>query len=174
MPLLAKPFQRRFAPPLQAPSLHPALALCFFLIIAALGAAAIPLGERDTSKSSPCYTDAVILYNLATYLISNYAIHAATIPTGADIGRYAQRVTRQDGWRWNFWLLIISLFLPFFSLSRTAILVAQQVRCHGNGVLVALQHGGIIVVVRNKSWKPHPDGQVVFVRLPDDFATQNE
>ena len=155
-------------------SLHSALIFCVLLTTVAVGGAAAPLSEQDISLSGNCYTDAVILYNLATYIISNYAIHAATIPIGADIGRYAQRVTRQDGWQWNLWLFLISFFLPFFALSRTSILIAQQIRCRGNGVLVALQHGGIIVVVRNSTWEPGPEDQMVFVRLPDDFDSQDE
>lgn len=174
MPLLAKKLEHRLAASLVTSSSHLTLILCLFLTVAVVGGAAAPLGEREILLSSTCYTDAVILYNLATYIISNYGIHAATIPVGADIGRYAQRVTRQDGWQWNLWLLLISFFLPFFALSRTSILIAQQFRCRGNGVLVALQHGGIIVVVRNKDWKPGPKGQVVFVRLPHDFESQNE
>lgn len=136
-PLFSKLFECRLASPPRAHSLRPALVLCLFLQIAVLSAAAPPIWVRDTS--GPCHTDAVILYSLATYLIRNYAIHAATTPTDADIGRYAQRVTRQDGWQWNLWLLMISRFLPFFSLSRTTILIAQQVRCHANENLVALQ-----------------------------------
>ena len=137
-------------------------------------ASAIPVSLEGaiTITSGACYTDAIIVYNLANYFISNYVIHASAIPVGADIGRYAQRVTRHDGWLWHLWLSIISLFLPFFALARTTILIAQQLRCKGNGVLAALQHGALLVVVRHKDWEPGSKDGIVYTRLPDDFKFQ--
>lgn len=132
----------------------------------------IPLEGTLSITSGACYTDALIIYNLASYFISNYVIHASAIPVGADIGRYAQRVTRQDGWLWHLWLAIISLFLPFFALARTTILIAQQLRCKGNGVLAALQHGALLVVVRDKNWEPSTEDEVVYTRLPAGFQNQ--
>ncbi|KAH9932934.1 uncharacterized protein B0H18DRAFT_1208267 [Fomitopsis serialis] len=159
----------RFILPLQ-------LVLIFIFFIAATpsGAAPVPLEGAASVTSGTCYADAVIIYNLASYLISNYAIHASAIPIGADIGRYTQRVTRQDGWLWNLWLTTISLFLPFFALARTLILVAQQLKSEGDGVLAALHHGALLVVVRDTDWKPGKSDQFVYTRLPHDFVKSDD
>ena len=146
------------------------LALFLLSIVLSTRAAPIPLHRDISIPSGACYADAIIVYNLANYFISNYVIHASAIPVGADIGRYAQRVTRQDGWLWHLWLAIISLFLPFFALARTTILIAQQLRCKGNGVLAALQHGALLVVVRAKGWKPGTKDEIIYTRLPEGFS----
>ncbi|KAH9836233.1 uncharacterized protein C8Q71DRAFT_761316 [Rhodofomes roseus] len=155
-------------------SVYLVLALFILVVIVPARAAPVPLEGAVTIDTSACYVDALIVYNLASYLISNYVIHAAAIPVGADIGRYAQKVTRQDGWRWNLCLNTISLFLPFFALSRTLILLAQQVRSKGNGVLAALQHGALLVVVRAPKWKPSTRDEFVYTKVPDEFSQQND
>ncbi|TFY68105.1 hypothetical protein EVJ58_g1200 [Rhodofomes roseus] len=150
------------------------LALFLVIVIAPARAAPVSLEGTVTVDTSACFADAVIIYNLASYLVGNYVIHAAAIPVGADIGRYGQKVTRRDNWRWNLWLNTISLFLPFFALSRTLILLAQQVRSDGDGVLAALLHGALLVVVRAPDWQPSTRDEVVYTRLPTKFAQQDD
>ncbi|KZT69205.1 hypothetical protein DAEQUDRAFT_765741 [Daedalea quercina L-15889] len=153
-------------------NVHSILVLALVLslvVVCPAGAAPVTLEGAISITSGACYADVLIIYNLVSYLISNYVTHASAIPVGADIGRYAQRVTRQDGWLWNLWLSIIALFLPFFALARTTILIAQQIRCKGDGVLAALQHGALLVVVRTKEWEPSEKDEIVYTRLPEGF-----
>lgn len=156
------------------PSFLPRVVLALFILCVMPPASAAPVSLEGALSitSGACYADAIVVYNLANYFISNYVIHASAIPVGADIGRYAQRVTRHDGWLWHLWLATISLFLPFFALARTTILIAQQLRCKGDGVLAALQHGALLVVVRDKGWQPGSKEDIVYTRLSDGFGWQ--
>ncbi|KZT70054.1 hypothetical protein DAEQUDRAFT_238134 [Daedalea quercina L-15889] len=121
-----------------------------------------------------CYRDATIAWNLLIYLSINYILHAAAIPGGADIGRYTERVTRRDAYRWRMWLSLVSLFLPFFALARTIILIAEQLKCKENDVLAALHHGALLVVVRDSDWEPSLAGEIIYTRLPDGFDQEKQ
>ena len=121
-----------------------------------------------------CFGNAIIAWRLIAYLGANYILHAAAVPAAADIGRYTERVTRRDAYRWRVWLGLISLFTPFFALARTIILIAEQLKCKGNDVLAALHHGALLVVVRDTDWEPSLAGEVVYAKLPDGFSEEKE
>ena len=105
---------------------------------------------------------------------ANYLLHAAAVPASADIGRYTERVTRRDAYRWRIWLGLISLCTPFFALARTIILIAEQLKCKGNDVLAALHHGALLVVVRDSDWEPSLAGEVIYAKLPEGFSQEKE
>ncbi|KAH9932952.1 uncharacterized protein B0H18DRAFT_870933 [Fomitopsis serialis] len=142
------------------------------ILPAASGAPAVLLERIVATRSSgACPEDAAIIYSLASYLVSNYAIHVGTVFLGADTGQDTEWVTRRDAWVYSLWLAAISLFLPYFSLARTLILIVQKSRCGSNGLLAALYHGALLVVVRDPQWEPAADEpSVVYTRLPQGFT----
>ena len=117
-----------------------------------------------------CIDNARIAWELLVFISTNYLLHAASIPVGADIGRYTERVTRKDAFWHKALVSLASLFMPFFALARTIILIAEQIECTGNDILAALHHGAILVVVRDfEKWKPCPEGEIIFTVLPEKF-----
>ncbi|KZT69095.1 hypothetical protein DAEQUDRAFT_811557 [Daedalea quercina L-15889] len=117
----------------------------------------------DPVPTFVCYQNAIAIWNFLVYITTNYVAHAAAVPIAAEVGRYTERVTRQDR---GYWTQLISLLLPFGALARTVILIAEHVRCKRNDVLAALHHGALLVVVRTVGWEPSTRGEVVYVRLP--------
>ena len=123
----------------------------------------LPLQDIPPHPRFICYQNAIAIWNFLVYVTTNYIAHAAAVPIAAEVGRYTERVTRRDR---GYWTQLILLFLPFGTLARTVILIAERVRCKGNDVLAALHHGALLVVVRRPGWEPSTDGEIVFVRLP--------
>ena len=146
--------------------------LAYFVLLVAPAATA-PVVPATVPKYF-CFGNAIIAWRLIAYLGANYILHAAAIPASADIGRYTERVTRRDTYRWRIWLGLVSLCTPFFALSRTIILIAEQLKCKGNDVLAALHHGALLVVVRDTDWEPSLAGEVIYAKLPDGFSEEKE
>lgn len=121
-----------------------------------------------------CFGNAIVAWKFLAYLGTNYLLHAAAVPSSVDIGRYTERVTRRDAYRWRIWLGLVSLFTPFFALSRTIILIAEQLKCKGDDVRAALHHGALLVVVRDTNWEPSLAGEVIYAKLPDGFSQEKE
>ncbi|KZT70055.1 hypothetical protein DAEQUDRAFT_765079 [Daedalea quercina L-15889] len=144
------------------------LPLTLSLPLITILACATPISREVAVSSGACSTtsNVVTVYNLLIYLVGNYAIHAAAIPLGAEVGGDAEQVTRQWAWPWTAWLTTLSLFLPFSALTRSIVLIVQQYKYRDNSVLAALQHGALLVVVRNTDWEPHSSDEVVYTWLP--------
>ncbi|KAI0728447.1 hypothetical protein C8Q72DRAFT_779816 [Fomitopsis betulina] len=121
-----------------------------------------------------CFGNAIVAWKFLAYLGTNYLLHAAAVPSSVDIGRYTERVTRRDAYRWRIWLGLVSLFTPFFALSRTIILIAEQLKCKGDDVRAALHHGALLVVVRDTNWEPSLAGEVIYAKLPDGFSQEKD
>ncbi|EED81178.1 predicted protein [Postia placenta Mad-698-R] len=67
------------------------------------------------------------------------------------------------------WAVLVSLFLPFRTLGRDLLLIAQELR-HHDDVLSALSHGTLLVLARTKDWRPNGEiGDEVFVKLPANY-----
>ncbi|TFY57309.1 hypothetical protein EVJ58_g7098 [Rhodofomes roseus] len=135
----------------------------------------LPASSAPTSRlllapipSYFCFNNALIGWNLLVYLGTNYFLHSVSIPAGADIERYTQRVTLTQALWWRATLSVVSLFLPFFALARTIILLAEQFKCDGNDVRAALHHGALLVVVRDVNWEPvdKDDSEIIYTILP--------
>ena len=143
------------------------------MILLATPVGSAPLARTASLPQLFCLGNARIAWSLLQYLSTNYFLHAASIPVGADIGRYTEMVTRKDAFWHRALVSLASLFMPLFALARTIILIAEQLKCTGDDIRAALHHGALLVVVRNPSrWMPNPDGEVVFTKLPEDFDWQ--
>lgn len=151
--------------------------LCFPLLLSLslaatfASAAPVPLESALTVAASlpMCSTtsDAVIVFNLLTYLVSNYGIHAAAVPLGAETAVHAPQVTRRRGYVWAAWMAILSLLLPFSTFTRSMLLIIQQYRSDGNSIVAALYHGALLVVVRDANhWRPNTQPEIVYAKLP--------
>ena len=75
------------------------LSLARFALLVAPAAAA-PVVPATVPKYF-CLGNAIIAWRLIAYLGANYILHAAAIPSSVDIGRYTERVTRRDTYRWD-------------------------------------------------------------------------
>ena len=153
------------------------------LAIASLATCIVLPTTSDVLTSSPlssiqsliCYNNAVVAWKLLVYLVTNYLLHAISISTRADIGRYSERVTLIGiaAIRWQATLAIASFFLPMFALARTIIVIAEQLNYSGQDVLAALHHGALFVMVRNREWKPptaSPETGFVYASLTKGTA----
>ena len=142
-----------------------------FLLAATLASAAPVVLENalTVSTSLPMCSntsDAVVVFNLLTYLVSNYGIHAAAVPLGAELAMHAPQVTRRRRYVWAAWMIILSLLLPFATSTRSMLLIIQQYQSEGNSIVAALYHGALLVVVRAKNWKPSTQPETVYAKLP--------
>lgn len=130
----------------------------------------VPLARVASFPQLFCKRNAEIAWRLLVYLSTSYFLHAASIPVGAEIERYTEMVTRKDAFWHRALLTLGSLFMPLFALARTIILVAEQIKCKDNDIHAALHHGALLVVVTKPAeWKPHPNGEIVFTKLPVGF-----
>ncbi|KAH9836242.1 uncharacterized protein C8Q71DRAFT_848476 [Rhodofomes roseus] len=141
----------------------------------------LPASSAPTSRlllapipSYFCFNNALIGWNLLVYLGTNYFLHSVSIPAGADIERYTQRVTLTQALWWRATLSVVSLFLPFFALARTTILLAEQFKCKGNDVRAALQHGALLVVVRGVDWEPGEKDEIIYTKVIDPRTTTDD
>ena len=151
--------------------------LCFPLLLSLslaatfASAAPVPVESALTVAASlpMCSTtsDAVIVFNLLTYLVSNYGIHAAAVPLGAETAVHAPQVTQRRGYVWAAWMAILSFLLPFSAFTRSMLLIIQQYQNKDSSILAALYHGALLVVVRDaRCWEPSTRHEIIYAKLP--------
>lgn len=108
-----------------------------------------------------------IAWHLIVFYATNFVAHVASVPLSVEVEGPDQHRSLSEG---SFpWAVLVSLFLPFRTLGRDLLLIAQELRHHDN-VSSALSHGTLLVLARTKDWRPNGEiGDEVFVKLPANY-----
>ncbi|EED80613.1 predicted protein [Postia placenta Mad-698-R] len=103
-----------------------------------------------------------IAWHLIVFYATNFVAHVASVPLSVEVEGPDQHRSLSEG---SFpWAVLVSLFLPFRTLGRDLLLIAQELR-HHDDVLSALSHGTLLVLARTKDWRPNGEiGDEVFVK----------
>ncbi|EED80717.1 predicted protein [Postia placenta Mad-698-R] len=148
----------------KSPEFAPLLVV-FFLLVPVLGA---PLAAVSPFTPAIAYFHRRSVrraWSLLTFYATNFIAHAFSVPLTVEVEspHQHQRIFSPIPWA-----ACISIFLPFHGLGRDILLIAQQWDL--DSLRTAAVHGALVVVARNKKWRPQEDEEdEVFVKLPEEF-----